>query len=88
MTVVYKSGELTTLQLANELSMKAQSIRKRYSETGSYFNIRPVKLPNGRLRWPRDAVSTLLNKGKINNRSADESHVELETHNTILNGGK
>lgn len=55
----YPSAGLTTHQLAKALVMKAQSIRKRHSQTGSYFGIRPFKLPNGRLRWPEDTVSKL-----------------------------
>jgi hypothetical protein len=27
---------------------------------GSYYGIRPAKLPNGRLLWPGDAVERLL----------------------------
>jgi len=52
---------LTTEELAAELGMKPQSIRKRYSQTGSYFHLRPVKLPNRRLRWPADAFEQLIN---------------------------
>lgn len=54
------SAGLTTLQLANALSLREQSIRKRYSQTGSYFDLRPLKLPNGRLRWPMDSVQKLV----------------------------
>lgn len=50
---------LTTEQLAIELAMEAQSIRKRLSQTGSYFGLRPLKLPNGKLRWPADAIAQL-----------------------------
>jgi len=59
-----KTGEarspLTTEDLAAELALKPQSLRKRYSQTGSYFGVRPKKLPNGQLRWPADAVERLL----------------------------
>lgn len=54
------SAGLTTLQLANALELQEQSIRKRYSQTGSYFGVRPSKLPNGRLRWPVDSVQKLI----------------------------
>lgn len=53
---------LTTDELAAELGMSAQSIRKRYSQTGSYFDLRPVKLPNRRLLWPADALEQLINR--------------------------
>ncbi|WP_395061128.1 DNA-binding protein [Paraburkholderia silvatlantica] len=51
---------LTTEELALSLSMNAQSIRKRYSQTGSYFGVKPVKLPNGKLRWPVDSIAQLI----------------------------
>jgi len=54
--------EQSTAKLADALDLKPQTIRKRYSETGSYFGIIPSKLPNGRLRWPPDAVERLLGK--------------------------
>ncbi|AUH49785.1 DNA-binding protein [Chromobacterium sp. ATCC 53434] len=54
---------LTTNALAEQLGMRAQSLRKRFAATGSYFGVRPVKLPNGQLRWPTDAVERLM-KGR------------------------
>jgi hypothetical protein len=54
------SAGLTTQQLANSLKMQAQSIRKRYCQTGSYFGVRPCKLPNGKLRWPTDSIQQLI----------------------------
>lgn len=53
---------LTTEELATALSLSAQSIRKRYAQTGSYFELRPVKLPNRRLLWPSDALAQLINR--------------------------
>jgi hypothetical protein len=53
---------LTTDELAAELGLSAQSIRKRYSQTGSYFDLRPIKLPNRRLLWPADALEQLINR--------------------------
>ncbi|WP_244814775.1 DNA-binding protein [Caballeronia sp. Lep1P3] len=50
---------LSTEELAACLSLRPQSIRKRYCQTGAYFCLRPVKLPNGRLMWPADAVEQL-----------------------------
>lgn len=50
---------MTTEQLALLLSILGQSIRKRYCETGSYYCLRPVKLPNGRLMWPADSIAQL-----------------------------
>jgi len=51
---------LTTKDLALALDMNAGSIRKRYSQTGSYFGLKPVKLRNGKLRWPADSLNQLM----------------------------
>lgn len=51
---------ITTEELASALSLRPQSIRKRYMETGSYHGVRPVKLPNRFLAWPLDAVERLM----------------------------
>jgi hypothetical protein len=50
---------LSTEELATQLTLRPQSIRKRYCETGAYYCLRPVKLPNGRLMWPADAIEQL-----------------------------
>ncbi|WP_321789805.1 DNA-binding protein [Paraburkholderia sp. J94] len=50
---------LSTEELATLLTLRPQSIRKRYCQTGSYFCLRPVKLPNGRLMWPADSLAQL-----------------------------
>lgn len=50
---------LTTEELAAQLGLRAQSIRKRHCQTGAYFALRPVKLPNGRLMWPADSIEQL-----------------------------
>lgn len=50
---------LTTEGLAVALAMRPQSIRKRLSQTGAYFGLRPFKLPNGRLLWPPNSVEIL-----------------------------
>lgn len=50
---------LSTDELAARLGLRPQSIRKRYCQTGAYFCLRPVKLPNGRLMWPADSVEQL-----------------------------
>lgn len=54
--VVYR---LSTEELAAQLKLKPQTLRKRYSQTGAYFGVIPQKLANRRLLWPDDAVSRL-----------------------------
>ncbi|WP_211468465.1 DNA-binding protein [Collimonas silvisoli] len=51
---------LTTEELAAVLAMCSQTLRKRLSQTGSYYGVRPIKLPNGKLRWPADSFDQLL----------------------------
>lgn len=52
---------ISTQDLAVLLALRPQSIRKRYCQTGAYFSLRPVKMPNGRLLWPADAIEQLQN---------------------------
>lgn len=60
LVAIAKSRQLlTTEELAERLSLRPQSIRKRLCVTGSYFSVRPVKLPNGRLLWPADSLEQL-----------------------------
>jgi len=47
----YKSTE----DFAAANLVKPQSVRSRYCREGSYFGVRPHKLPNGRLLWPDEA---------------------------------
>lgn len=65
----------TTEEFATAISMKAQSIRKRYSVTGSYHGVRPVKLLNRRLLWPGDALESLINQGQKPPEPADRASV-------------
>lgn len=49
----------TTEALADRLGIKPQSIRARLCRKGSYYGLKPLKLPNGRLLWPEDAREQL-----------------------------
>lgn len=51
---------LSTDEVAAVLAVDPQSVRKRYSQEGSYHGIRPTKLPNRRVLWPAEAVKRLL----------------------------
>ena len=59
LTPIRAQRPITTDELASLLSIRPQSIRKRFCQTGGYFNVRPIKLPNGRLMWPADALAQL-----------------------------
>lgn len=54
------SQNLTTEQFAEALHGKPSTIRTRLCKTGSFYGIKPIKLPSGRLLWPSDAVHALL----------------------------
>jgi hypothetical protein len=53
---------VSTDELAAILAVDPQSIRKRYSQTGSYHGVRPTKLPSRRLLWPIVAIKQLLGR--------------------------
>ncbi|MFM0626267.1 DNA-binding protein [Paraburkholderia xenovorans] len=55
----YAQQLISTEELAARLALRPHSIRKRYCQTGAYFCLRPLKLPNGRLMWPADSVEQL-----------------------------
>ncbi|MGH8777569.1 monooxygenase [Paraburkholderia sp.] len=50
---------LTTNRLAKQLGLRAESLRVALCRKGSYFGVRPLKLPNGRLVWPEDTIERL-----------------------------
>ena len=54
--------DITTDDLAAQCGVKPESIRVRLCRTGSYFGVKPVKLPNGRLMWPGNAREQMMNR--------------------------
>lgn len=57
----FKPQSISTEQFAELLNGKPSTIRTRLCKTGSYYGIKPIKLPSGRLLWPADAVQSLIN---------------------------
>jgi hypothetical protein len=53
-------GYITTTEFAEVLSIQPKSIRHALCRTGSYFGVRPVKLPNRRLAWRVEDVRRFL----------------------------
>jgi hypothetical protein len=53
--------QISTEQFAELIHGKPCTIRTRLCKTGSYYGIKPIKLPSGRLLWPADAVQALIN---------------------------
>lgn len=56
----FSNQYFTTEQFAELMQGKPNSIRYRLCKFGSYFGIKPVKLPNGRLLWPAEKVHALI----------------------------
>jgi hypothetical protein len=56
---------LTTEQFAEVLKGKPSTIRTRLCKTGSFYGIRPIKLPSGRLLWPLAAVEAFLSGKEV-----------------------
>ncbi len=59
-TTAGPAGGLSTEDFATSIGLRPESIRVHLCRRGSYYGIRPAKLPNGRLLWPGDAVERLL----------------------------
>ncbi len=66
---------MTTNELAKPLGINGTSIHRRVCLTGSYFGVKPTKLPNGRLLWPDDAVEQLIAQRKTSTKEADHAPV-------------
>ena len=50
---------LSTAEFAEQQLVQPQTVRKRYSLTGSYHGVRPLRLPNRRLLWPDNTIANL-----------------------------
>jgi hypothetical protein len=55
------SLHISTEQFAEAIHGKPSTIRTRLCKNGSFYGIKPIKLPSGRLLWPADAVQALIN---------------------------
>ncbi|MDN5872308.1 MAG: monooxygenase [Nitrococcus sp.] len=64
---------ISTAQLAAAIGGKPESIRVRLCRDGSYYGIRPARLPSGRLLWPADTVDRLLVAARRKNKEAVEA---------------
>lgn len=54
----YRDG-ISTKKLAEIALTTPGNVRVRLCETGSFYGIKPLKLPSGRLLWPADALNRL-----------------------------
>lgn len=62
---LFNLQQVTTEQLAELIHGKPNSIRTRLCKTGSFYGIKPIKLPSGRLLWPADKVQAFLNGEEV-----------------------
>lgn len=51
---------ITTKQFAHAVGVQGATVRRSLCINGHYLGIRPVKLPNGRLAWPENALAQLI----------------------------
>lgn len=51
---------LNSKEFAATVRVEAQTIRRAYCVNGHYLGIKPLKLPNGRLLWPKTEVLRVL----------------------------
>lgn len=58
--VISSPRKLDTLEAAERLRIKPQTIRRGLCLDGHYLGLKPTKLPNGRLLWDAAAVDALL----------------------------
>ena len=54
---------MTTDKLAAGIGNQPQSIIVHLCRKGSYYGLVPIKLPNGRLKWPDDSIERLEKMG-------------------------
>lgn len=58
--LIQRVRDLSTEEFAHLMRVQAQTVRASLCRKGHYCGIRPRKLPNRLLVWPRDAVERLL----------------------------
>jgi len=53
---------ISTSDLAYTFGVKSTTIHRTLCIKGHYMGIRPIKLPNGRLLWAKDAIQKIMKK--------------------------
>jgi len=59
----YEFRHGTTEQFASIHLVKPETVRRAYCQFGHYFQIKPIKRPNGRLVWPLVESAEELDSG-------------------------
>lgn len=55
---------LSTKELAKCLHVEAHTIRRGYCVDGHYMGLKPFKMPNRRLLWPKAGALRILGQGR------------------------
>jgi len=53
-------GFVKTAEAAGLFGVKSATVRIAHADTGGYRGVKPVKLPNGHLRWPVDEIKRVM----------------------------
>lgn len=53
---------ITTNELSTSLGVQGNTVRRGYCVNGHYMGIKPIKLPNNRLLWPKAELNRLLSE--------------------------
>jgi len=53
---------ITTNEYASSLGVQGNTVRRGLCVHGHYMGLKPIKLPNNRLLWPKTGVDRLLQK--------------------------
>ena len=62
------SESLTTKEYGELTRVEPESIRRAYCVHGHYLGVKPLKLPNGRLLWPKAEALRVLGAGMAERR--------------------
>jgi hypothetical protein len=60
----HRTHGFTTPELARHVGISAEGLRVHLCKRGSYFGLKPERLPNGRLLWPADSLEKLRQRAK------------------------
>lgn len=69
---------MNTREFASRIGNQPQSLHAAICRHGSYYGIRPEKLPNGTLIWPDNSVELLIEYAKSKG-AIDKSRKARET---------
>lgn len=60
---------MNSRKFAELVGIQPQSLRTRVAKHGHYFGVVPCRLPNGRLRYPDNALELLAKPQNLRGRS-------------------